>query len=104
MEEDRHGVSLGPKFGERTLDKKEPMAKSKGQQLKELIDARDGLVMIGVFDGFSARLVERMGYQSALVSGAGLSESRLGRPDVGIMDLTENVAGVKAIAACTDLC
>lgn len=79
------------------------MAKSKGQQLKELIDARDGLVMIGVFDGFSARLVERMGYQSALVSGAGLSESRLGRPDVGIMDLTENVAGVKAIAACTDL-
>ena len=79
------------------------MVKSKGQRLKELIDARDGLVMIGVFDGFSARLVERMGYQAALVSGAGLSESRLGRPDVGIMDLTENVAGVKAIAACTDL-
>jgi len=59
--------------------------------------------MPGVFDGFSARLVEGRGFVAALVSGAGLSESRLGRPDVGLMGLHENLDGTRAIADCTNL-
>lgn len=76
---------------------------SKGQQLRALINAPEILVLPGVFDGFSARLIRRMGFSAALISGAGLSEDRLGWPDVGLMGLAENVEGSRMIATCTDL-
>ena len=59
--------------------------------------------MPGVFDGFSTRLVSQAGYIAAFITGSGVSESRLGQSDVGIMGLDENVAAARAIAACSDL-
>ena len=72
-------------------------------RLRALINAPDILVLPGVFDGFSTRLVEKMGYTAAFITGSGVSESRLGQPDVGLMGLEENVAAARAIAACSDL-
>ena len=72
-------------------------------RLRALIDAPDILVLPGVFDGFSTRLVERMGYTAAFITGSGVSESRLGQPDVGLMGLEENVSAARAIAACSHL-
>src|SRR5256885_2667170 len=72
-------------------------------RLRALIDAPEILALPGVFDGFSTRLVERTGYPAAFITGSGISESRLGQPDVGIMGLEENVAGTRAIAACTGM-
>jgi 2-methylisocitrate lyase-like PEP mutase family enzyme len=40
------------------------------------------------------RLVEKLGYTAAFVTGSGVSESRLGQPDVGLMGLEENVAAI----------
>jgi len=76
---------------------------SPGKRLRALINAPDILVLPGVFDGFSTRLVERMGYSAAFITGSGVSESRLGQPDVGLMGLEENVAAARAIALCSDL-
>jgi 2-methylisocitrate lyase-like PEP mutase family enzyme len=72
-------------------------------ELRSLIEAPDILVMPGAFDGFSARLIERAGYQAAFISGAGVSESRLGLPDVGIAGLAEAVSAARDIAACIGL-
>src|SRR5260370_33545709 len=69
--------------------------------LRALINAPDILVLPGVFDGFSTRLVEKMGYTAAFITGSGVSESRLGQPDVGLMGLEENLAAARAIAACS---
>ena len=77
--------------------------KSKASRLRELIDAKEILVMPGVFDGFSNRLVEASGYSAAFITGAGLAESRLGRPDVGIMGLEENLDAVRALVSTTSL-
>ena len=74
-----------------------------GKRLRRLIEAPDILVMPGVFDGFSTRLVARAGYPAAFITGSGVSESRLGQPDVGLMGLEENVAAARAIVACSDL-
>jgi 2-methylisocitrate lyase-like PEP mutase family enzyme len=79
------------------------MAPSPAKRLKSLIDAPEILVLPGVFDGFSTRLVARAGYEAAFITGSGISESRLGQSDVGIMGMEENVAGVRAIALCSDL-
>src|ERR1700724_312581 len=76
---------------------------SAGKRLRALINAPDILVLPGVFDGFSTRLVEKMGYTAAFITGSGVSESRLGQPDVGLMGLEENVAAARAIAACSNL-
>lgn len=76
---------------------------SAAAKLRTLIEAPEIVVMPGVFDGFSNRLVEKSGFSAAFVTGSGLSESRLGEPDVGLMGLEENLAGVRALAATTSL-
>src|SRR5207249_729358 len=76
----------------------EDMMPSAGKRLRALIEAPEILVLPGVFDGFSTRLVSRAGYRAAFITGSGVSESRLGQPDVGIMGLEENVAAARAIA------
>ena len=71
--------------------------------LRRLIHAPEILALPGVFDGFSTRLVQRAGYKAAFITGSGVSEARLGQPDVGLMGLEENVAAARAMAACSDL-
>ncbi len=84
------------------MSKPTPTA-SPGKRLRALIEAPEILVLPGVFDGFSTRLVSKLGYTAAFITGSGVSESRLGQPDVGLMGLEDNVAAARAIAACSDL-
>ena len=76
---------------------------SLGAQFRALLAEPGILICPGVFDGFSLRLVEQMGYKTAAISGAGLSESNLGWADVGIMGYTENLRASSALAAITSL-
>jgi 2-methylisocitrate lyase-like PEP mutase family enzyme len=78
-------------------------AASKGRQLKDLINSPQILVTPGVYDGYSARLVERAGFKSGSITGAGTSESRLGWADRGVMGLDENVANARRLADCCNL-
>jgi 2-methylisocitrate lyase-like PEP mutase family enzyme len=57
----------------------------------------------GVYDGYSVRMVEKMGFEAANTSGAGLSNTRLGLPDVGILSLMENVDACRQIVNSTSL-
>ena len=79
------------------------MTTSKGRQLKELLHSPKILIAPGVYDGYSARLVEKMGFKTATVSGAGISESKIGWPDRGIMGFAENVDTGRKIAAFSNL-
>jgi len=79
------------------------MHESVGKRLRRMIEAPKILALPGVFDGFSTRLVERAGYPAAFITGSGVSEARLGQPDVGLMGLEENVAAARAMTACSDL-
>ena len=78
-------------------------AASKGRQLKDLINSPQILVTPGVYDGYSARLVEKAGFKSGSITGAGTSESRLGWADRGVMGLDENVANARRLADCCNL-
>jgi 2-methylisocitrate lyase-like PEP mutase family enzyme len=75
---------------------------SKGKQLRDLIYAPKILVAPGVYDGYSVRLLEKLGFQSGSISGAGVSESHLGWADRGVMNYGDNVATARQLAACTD--
>ncbi len=70
------------------------------RKLRTLVEAPEILAMPGIFDGYSARLVEQAGFSAGFISGAGLSEALLGQPDVGLMGLETNVNACRALAAC----
>jgi len=71
--------------------------------LRTLVEANAILVLPGVFNGYSVRLVERYGYKAAAISGAGLSESLLGFADRGILTFDQNLRACEMLAACTDI-
>jgi 2-methylisocitrate lyase-like PEP mutase family enzyme len=76
---------------------------SPGARLRALLAEPGIMICPGIYDGFSLRLVEQMGYKTANVSGAGLSESNLGWADVGIMGYTENLRASGALAAISTI-
>lgn len=73
------------------------------KRMRELLAGDDILVSPGVYDGYSVRLVERMGFKTACTTGAGLANSRMGFEDVGIMGLTDNLGACRMIAGCVSV-
>ena len=72
---------------------------TKARTFRELLKSARPLVSPGVYDGYSARLVEQMGYKTAATTGAGLSNAVLGQPDIGIMSLLETSTPVATLRA-----
>jgi 2,3-dimethylmalate lyase len=66
-------------------------------RLQELIRRPGILVTPCVYDCLSARLVEAAGFEVVAVTGAGLTASALGVPDLGLLTMTEVVDRVRAI-------
>lgn len=57
--------------------------------LKTLLESEDGVHAPGAYDAFSALLVERAGFDAVYISGASISYSLLGRPDIGLVSMAE---------------
>src|SRR3954469_5880214 len=66
--------------------------------LRDLLARPEPVVAPGVYDALSARLVEQAGFQALFVSGAGVSASVLGLPDLGLLSLTENLTQTRNVA------
>ena len=47
------------------------------------------IVAPGAYDGISARLIERHGFKTVYMTGAGTAASALGQADLGLTTLTE---------------
>ena len=54
------------------------------------------VVAPGVYDAFTALVAEQSGFTTLYVSGAAISYTRLGRPDVGLVSMSEVVEIVGA--------
>ena len=61
------------------------------------------LVAPGIYDAYGARLVQQAGYEAVYMTGNGVSASLLGRPDVGLVDLTLFAQHAHRAAACVDI-
>ena len=57
----------------------------------------------GAFDPLAARLVEEAGFAAVYMTGFGTSAALLGRPDVGLLTMTEMADSAGRIAACVDI-
>src|SRR5688572_497530 len=65
--------------------------------LRELIAAPEILVAPGVYDALTALLAARAGFKALYLSGASLAYTRLGRPDLGLVEFGELERSVAAI-------
>jgi 2-methylisocitrate lyase-like PEP mutase family enzyme len=75
----------------------------KTEQFRKLLEGRQIIVMPGAYDGMSARLVEEVGFQAMLATGAGISNSQLGWADVGLTTMTEVAQAVSRMADITKI-
>jgi 2-methylisocitrate lyase-like PEP mutase family enzyme len=73
------------------------------RRLRQLVEARRGLVVPGAFNGLSARVIADFGYEALYVTGAGVTNGHLGLPDVGLISLSELAAHVAAIRNVVEL-
>jgi 2-methylisocitrate lyase-like PEP mutase family enzyme len=59
------------------------------RQLRDLAEARRGVIVPGAFNALSARVIEDLGYQALYVTGAGVTNMWFGLPDQGFIGLAE---------------
>ena len=72
-------------------------------RLRELLDAGGTVLAPGAFDPLAARLVEEAGFPAVYMTGFGTSAALLGRPDVGLLTMTEMAGNAGRIADCVDI-
>lgn len=78
-------------------------AMSRSPSFRTLLD-RPGLVMApGAFDAVSAMLIERAGFPAVYVTGYGVSASRVGLPDAGLVTLDEMLDAIRAVRRAVSL-
>ena len=61
----------------------------KSTQLRQLLERNEVLACPGVYDAFTAKIVEKAGFSAAYMTGYGVSVASLGMPDVGLATMTE---------------
>jgi carboxyvinyl-carboxyphosphonate phosphorylmutase len=71
--------------------------------LRDLILAPEILVMPGAHDALSARIIEKTGFRAVSVGGAAASICLLGKPDIGLLTLTEMSCHVRNIVEAVDV-
>ncbi len=59
------------------------------QQLRQMAQARRGVLVPGAFNALSARVIEDLGFEAIYITGAGVTNMALGLPDQGFMGLAE---------------
>lgn len=71
--------------------------------LRELISVGDPLLLPGAPNALTARIIEEVGYEAVYLSGAGITNTYLGAPDIGLLTMSELVAHVAAVRDAVDI-
>lgn len=75
----------------------------KTKLFKHLVDAPEILIMPGAHDALSARIIAQSGFKALAVGGYAVSAAHLGKPDVGLLTLTEMVDHVVRVVEAADI-
>lgn len=75
----------------------------KTTRLRRLLQRDDILIAPGVHDPLVAKIVEREGFEAVYMTGYGTTASLLGKPDVGLLTLTEMADRAARLADAVDI-
>lgn len=73
------------------------------QYLRSLMQGDRPVLFAGVYDALSARIAQQAGFDGLWISGYAAAAALLGKPDVGLVTLTEMAALVARITQSVDL-
>ena len=79
------------------------MSATPRQRLRARLAAGPLIIAPGIYDAYGARLVEQAGCEAVYMTGNGVSASVLGRPDIGLVDLTLFAQHAHRAAACVNI-
>jgi 2,3-dimethylmalate lyase len=73
------------------------------RRLRKLLSGGQLVPAPGVYDAMSARLVEAAGFPAVYMSGFGVTASLLGRPDIGLLGMSEMAQAARRIVSAVDV-
>ncbi|MGE5200846.1 MAG: isocitrate lyase/PEP mutase family protein, partial [Acidobacteriota bacterium] len=73
------------------------------QRLRQALTERRALLVPGAANALTARIIEDLGFEAIYLTGAGLANTSLGVPDIGLVTMTELIEATAAISAATTL-
>jgi 2-methylisocitrate lyase-like PEP mutase family enzyme len=73
------------------------MKNSCNRQLRDILNRRETILLPGAANALAARVIEDTGFRAAYVTGAGVTNTYLGMPDIGVISVTELAGNVAAI-------
>lgn len=71
--------------------------------LRLLLERPEPLLLPGCYDALGARLIEQADFDAVYMTGFGTAASLLGRPDVGLLSVSEMLDNARRVVAATDL-
>ena len=75
----------------------------KNNSLREKLDNNKIILVPGIYDSFGALMAEKAGFEALYISGASISYTKLGSPDLGFVSMSEVAAIVGNISERTSL-
>lgn len=78
-------------------------SKEMATRLRELLSRKQMLILVAAYDGISAKVIEKEGFEAIWLTGAGVAASLLGRPDIGLITMNEIVMMTRNVASCVDI-
>ena len=70
------------------------------QKMRELFAAKKTIIAPGAHDMLTAKIIGQLGFDAVYMTGYGQSASHLGKPDVGLMTMSEMVARAANMVEC----
>ncbi len=72
-------------------------------KLRELLAAKEILVAPGAHDALTARVIEKCGFKAVYMTGYGQAASALGKPDIGLLCMSEMLTRARNMAAAVSV-
>ncbi len=73
------------------------MSLSPNRQLRNLLAKEKAVLLPGAANALAARVIEDLGFKAIYVTGAGVTNTYLGMPDIGLISVTELAEQVRAM-------
>jgi 2-methylisocitrate lyase-like PEP mutase family enzyme len=99
----REFLSAAGRVGRLDQEMLVPMANQSTKNLRQLLRPGAGVLVPGAANALTAKIIEQLGFEAAYVTGAGVSNAYLGKPDIGLLSLNELVDHVMVIRDAVEL-
>lgn len=75
----------------------------KTTMLRQLLNSEEILVAPGAHDALTARVIEKSGFKAVYMTGYGQAASVLGKPDIGLLSMTEMLDRARKFASAVNV-